>query len=502
MAGLTLNDLLAHVLDEGSLVSWDEAPLALEYEESYAAQIARAQEKTGRDEAVVTGSATIRGRRIAFVAGDPAFLGGSIGVATAERLTRSIERATAEQLPLIAFPVGGGTRMQEGTVAFLQMTKITQAVMDHKAANLPYLVYLRNPTMGGVFASWGSLGHVTISEPDALVGFLGPRVYEAIYGRPFPPGIQHSNHLQELGIIDMVATPEELPTIFTKILNVLMARREGHLLPEETTKRPDAVPQAELPDVDAWESILQTRRDDRPGLGDLLMTAATDVTMLNGTGAGETHPGSVLALANFRGAPCIVLGQCRQGQQADNPLDAGALREARRGLRLSRELRLPLLTVIDTPGAALSKEAEEGGLAGEIARTLSELITLPTPTVSLLMGQGTGGIALALAPTDCIIAAQHAWLSPLPPEGASAIVHRDTEHAADMARLQGVRSRDLLANRIVDVVIPEPEDAASSPEEFCTTLADAVAQELRALMLIPRKERLAARHEKYRRLGL
>ncbi len=136
------------------------------------------------------------------------FLAGSIGVAAAERITAAVERATAERLPLLASPSSGGTRMQEGTVAFLQMVKIAAAVELHKRAHLPYLVYLRHPTTGGVFASWGSLGHVTAAEPGALVGFLGPRVYEHLYGEPFPSGIQTAENLHRHGVIDGVVPLE------------------------------------------------------------------------------------------------------------------------------------------------------------------------------------------------------------------------------------------------------------------------------------------------------
>jgi acetyl-CoA carboxylase beta subunit len=124
----------------------------------------RARAATGLDEAVLTGEGTVFGRRVA-VACEFDFLAGSIGVAAAERITAAVERATAEGLPLLASPSSGGTRMQEGTVAFLQMVKIAAAVTLHKQAHLPYLVYLRHPTTGGVFASWGSLGHVTVAEP-------------------------------------------------------------------------------------------------------------------------------------------------------------------------------------------------------------------------------------------------------------------------------------------------------------------------------------------------
>lgn len=495
--------LLALLIDEGSLVAWDD-PLvpAAHMTDAYAAELDAARAATGRDECVLTGKGTVHGRPVAFVAGDPAFLAGSLGVAGAERLTRAVERATRDQLPLLALPVGGGTRMQEGTVAFLQMVKITQAVMAHKAANLPYLVYQRHPTMGGVFASWGSLGHVTLAEPGAMLGFLGPRVYAALYGVEFPAGVQLAENLQAHGIVDAVVPPEELAATMDRILTVLMARRERGLTSEARAVPPPPAPVPDLPDVEAWQSITLTRRPDRPGVRDLLAVGARDVTMLNGTGDGESHPGSVLALARFGDAPCVVLGQCRAGQTLDRPLDAAALREARRGLRLSRELRLPLVTIIDTPGAALSKEAEERGLGGEIARTLSELVTLPTPTVSLLLGQGTGGIALALAPADRVIASEHAWLAPLPPEGASAIVYRDTAHAAEMAAAQGVRAADLLAAGIVDRVVPEAVDAAEEPEAFCRALAAALGEELVRAMAQHRRTRLDTRQARYRSLGL
>src|SRR6476469_3915718 len=185
---LSATDLIDLVLDEHSFRSWDTPPVRGPISEAYAAELAAAQEKTGLDESVISGEGRMHGRRVSVVAFAFRFLAGSIGIASAERLTRAIERATAEGLSLLAAPVSGGTRMQEGTLAFLTMVKISAAVAQHKAAGLPYLVYLRNPTTGGVLASWGSLGHVTVAEPEALVGFLGPRVYEALYGEPFPPG--------------------------------------------------------------------------------------------------------------------------------------------------------------------------------------------------------------------------------------------------------------------------------------------------------------------------
>src|SRR4030095_15305831 len=164
-------------------------------ERRVASSTAEAGARTGLEEAVITGEARMGGRRVAVVATEFDFLAGTIGVAAAERLVRAVERATAEGLPAAASPPSGGTRMQEGTVAFLQMVKITAALAAHRAAGLPYLVYLRHPTTGGVFASFGSLGHVSAAPPGALIGFLGPRVYEALYGAPFPAGVQTAENL-------------------------------------------------------------------------------------------------------------------------------------------------------------------------------------------------------------------------------------------------------------------------------------------------------------------
>jgi acyl-CoA carboxylase subunit beta len=492
---LSANELLELALDDGSFVCWDEAPVDVATDPSYRAELEQAAARSGVDEAVITGEGRIRDRRVAVIACEFGFLAGSIGVAAAERLVVAIERATAEGLPLLAAPASGGTRMQEGTVAFLTMVKISAAIAAHKAAGLPYLVYLRHPTTGGVLASWGSLGHVTVAEPGSLIGFLGPRVYETLHGEAFPEGVQLAENLYAKGLIDAVRPPEELALLADRALNVLMAPREG--VPVE---RPQ--PTEELADVPAWTSIEISRRDDRPGVRQLLRRAATEVVPLNGTGEGESDPGLLLALVKFGAAPCVLLGQDRRGQTARTPLGPGALREARRGMRLAAELNLPLVTVIDTPGAALSQEAEERGLAGEIARCLAELVTLQAPTMSVLLGQGTGGGALALVPADRVIAAQHGWLSPLPPEGASAIVHRTTARAPELAAEQGVRSLDLLREGIVDQVVAERPDAAEEPGEFCARMGAALRTGLLDLLAQEPRQRYAQRLRRYRTLGL
>jgi acetyl-CoA carboxylase carboxyl transferase subunit beta len=241
----------------------------------------------------------------------------------------------------------------------------------------------------------------------------------------------------------------------------------------------------------------------------LLQHGASDLVLLSGTegvGAPPARGGAattLLALARFAGQPAVVLGQQRgAGGLEKGGIGPAALREARRGMALAAELRLPLVLVIDTAGPALSAEAEQGGLATQIAQCLAELVTLDTPTVSVLLGQGSGGPALAMVPADRVLAALHGWLAPLPPEGASAIVFRDTEHAAELAATQGIRSVELLAAGIVDVVVPEEPDAADEPAAFSERMSRAIAAELHALRRVPDDQRLATRLRRYRRVGL
>ncbi|WP_194817233.1 carboxyl transferase domain-containing protein [Nocardia sp. XZ_19_385] len=492
---ISAGELLEQLLDSGSFVSWDRPPLPVAGTSRYRDALSRAAQSAGTDESVLTGEGLLRGRRVAVIACEFGFLAGSIGVAAAERIVTAVERATELGLPLIASPTSGGTRMQEGTVAFVQMVKIAAAVAVHKSAGHPYLVYLRDPTMGGVFASWGSLGHITFAQPGALIGFLGPRVYKALYDKPFPEGVQTAENLYRNGVIDGVVPISVFRRIAHRALSVL----SGDILPSPPAAQ--EIPRPAPADIPAWQSVLSSRRPDRPGIRDLLRHVTQRVP-LSGTGQGESDRTVVHALARFRGQPCVVFGHDRSGQHGETTMGPAALREARRSMALAQELRVPLVLVIDTVGAALSKEAEERGLAPEIARCLADLTTLNTPTVSVLLGQGTGGGALALLPADRVLAASHAWLAPLPPEGASAIVYRDTDHAADLAVAQRIRSTDLLADGIVDRIVPENPDAADEPVDFARRMVLAIADELTHLRTQPEEHLHRLRHHRYRRLGL
>lgn len=521
---------VALVADDDSFEEWDaeiasDDPLSFSDTKPYRERLAEAQAATGLSEAVLTGRAAVAGRLCVVVAGEFGFLGGSIGVATAERVARAFERALAERLPLVALPASGGSRMQEGTLAVVGMAKLAAAAGRLRAASLPYVVCLTNPTMGGVLASWGSLGTVTFALPGATAGFAGPRVVELLTGRALSPRVQRTETLAAHGLIDEVVPPSQLRSCVARVLAVT-AGSEGEGTPALARPGPPTAP-GRAADADpapldphppppaptglagtehsrdAWASVQHVRDRRRPGAGAVLDATAADVTVLRGARDGHPDdPACFAALVHLAGFPAVVVAQRRRGDGAPAVMNPSGYRKARRAMALAAELRLPLVTFVDTPGAELSEDAERGGLAHEIAGCLADMAALPVPTVAVLLGEGGSGGALALLTADRVLAAEHASLGVIAPEGASAILYRDVDHAAELAATQGGASWQLLAAGIADVLIPEPRPAHEQPDAFVAAVGAELSAALAAVAAAEPSARLAERRRRWRSIGL
>jgi acyl-CoA carboxylase subunit beta len=488
---LPAREWIAAVADVDSFQAWDHDvvstdPLGFTDAMPYRERLRKGQERSGETEAVVTGCCTVDGVEAVVVAGEFGFLAGTMGVATAERVVRAFERATAQRLPVIALPVSGGTRMQEGTAAFIQMAGCAAAARRHRDAGLLYVVYLRHPTTGGVLGSWASLGHVTWAEPGATLGLTGPRVVAKLAPEPFEPQIQTAEHLAAHGIVDEVVPAEQLGDRLRALLGVVAGG------PSQWEPAVPPVSLDEATDVAAWDAVAHSRQADRAGVRELLEACGAQLVEVRGDGAGEDDAGCRVGLGRVCGRSAVVVAQDRVPGQRGAALGAAGYRKARRGMLLAAELGLPLVTLIDTTGAAMTPHDEEGGLAAAIAGCLSELSAVAVPTLSVLVGEGTGGGAVALLPADRVIAAEHAWLSPIAPEGASIILHRTVDRAAEVAAAQAIASTDLRRLGIVDVVVPDGDaDAAGR-------LAAVVGRELAALVAEQPAARLEARRRRYR----
>lgn len=214
---------LSMVLDKGSFIEWDEVseisdPLSFP---GYKEKLEHTKNLTSLDEAVVTGRGTINNKPVAIGVMATTFLMGSMGYVTGEKITRLIERATHERLPLIIFCCSGGARMQEGIISLMQMAKTSQALRKHDEEGLLYISVLTDPTTGGVMASFAMLGDVILAEPNALVGFAGPRVIEQTIGQKLPEGFQRSEFLLEHGFVDKIVKRNKLKQTLSTLINSL-----------------------------------------------------------------------------------------------------------------------------------------------------------------------------------------------------------------------------------------------------------------------------------------
>lgn len=482
------NALIDELVDPDSFVAWSPAELGIKLQEAssvaYAEELDKARCGTGRDESIVVGTARIGGNPVVLVLGDFDFLAGSVGRGACQLVIAAFEKASGLGLPVFASPSSGGTRMQEGTAAFVLMADVAAAVRRFREGANALIVWLRNPTTGGVMATWGSLGTVTFGEPGALTGFLGPRVFEMLTGESFPANVQTAENLAAHGVIDSVVHLAQLRETVARIVHVVtdagVAVGGGERV---------AIPTS-IATPDPWECVQRTEIRERPTAPDVLAANLTEVTCLSGTTQGERSESVSVRLAKWRGISVVVAAQDRAAQGAGNQLNPAGLRTARRAFAVAQELGLPLVSIVDTAGAELSAAAEEAALAGEIARCLADLATLTVPTVSVLLGMGCGGGALAMLPADRVVSAEYGWVSPLPLEGASIIRYRTADRAADMARDQEIAAWQLAQRGIVDTVVPEDS-------EFISKLGVAVEAELMELLAQRKSDRLMVRRARY-----
>ncbi len=438
--------------------------------------------------AVLTGTATIEGHPLTLVISDFEVQAGTLGVHEGDLVASAFEQATAERRPVLAICASGGVRQQEGVLGFMQMVKAIDAVRRHRDAGNLYVSYLCQPTTGGVFASWGSLSQVTWATPGALIGFTGPKVVEMLTGHQELRGVQLSENLFRHGLLDDLFQPNELRSRMATLLRALA--------PPRPSQPPGVLPASLEAGVSAWESVRRTRDPERPSSRELLKQALTDFTILRGDRAGGKDDTACLAMiGRFLGRPVVVVGSDRGLGVEVERIGVSGLRKARRALRFASEVGLPAVALIDTPGAETTAEAEEEGLAQGIASCISTMLSVKTPTVSVILGQGSGGGALALVPADRVIAAEHGWLSPIAPEGASVIVYGTVTRAAEMAEVQGIVATRLLGEGIVDSVVPEAGGL------LVERLTGEIARALDELATEAGDVRTRRRHERYRQVG-
>ncbi|MEQ4299789.1 acetyl-CoA carboxylase, carboxyltransferase subunit beta [Plantactinospora sp. B6F1] len=518
---LGADDRIALLVDPDSFVEHDADlaaadPLEFTDRMPYPQRLERARAKTGRADGAVLGLATIGGHRVALVVLDFAFLGGSMGSAVGEKVARAAETALDHGVPLVAVSASGGARMQEGVLSLLQMAKTAAAIRLLRDAGVPYLSVLTDPVYGGVAASFASLGDVIVAEEGTRAGFAGPRVIEQTIRQPLPAGFQTARFLHEHGHVDLVVRRAELPGVLARLIGFCAAAGTaagpvpvaGPRSSRTPGPRPSRTPGHEdRPErsVDAWTAVRRARAADRPTVRQHLDRIFDDFVELHGDRWERDDSAIVGGLARLDGSPVVVVGTAKGRDTRENvannfgmPHPAG-YRKVMRLFELAQRWGVPVVTLVDTPGAYPGLAAEEGNQSGAIAETLALAAGLRTPVVAVITGEGGSGGALALAVADRLLIQENGVFSVISPEGCAAILFGDAGQAPVAARALRLRAEDLGRLGVVDEILPEPP---GDPERAAGLVAEAVSRLLGQLAGVPVEELLAARYRRLRGYGV
>ncbi len=459
------------LVDEGTFEEWNqkmEFSNPLDFP-GYEKKVLAAREKTKLDEAVVTGKGAICGQLAVVCVCDSRFMMSSMGHVVGEKITQAIERATREKLPVIIFAASGGARMQEGIVSLMQMAKTSAALKRHHEEGQLFISVLTDPTTGGVTASFAMLGDIIIAEPRALIGFAGPRVIEQTIGQKLPEGFQRAEFLLDHGFVDMILERKDQKDTIGMLLK--MHGREKGFFQKQRILEEDESFSYGLKDKtkpaaskSAWDTVLISRKADRPTALDYIHGLFDDFIELHGDRYFKDDGAIVGGIAFFHGMPVTVIGQAKGRNTKDNikrnfgmPSPDGY----RKALRLMKEAEAfgrPIICFVDTPGAFCGLEAEERGQGEAIARNLFEMSSLKVPVLSIVIGEGGSGGALAMATANEVWMLEHAIYSILSPEGFASILWKDSKKAADAAKVMKITAADLYRMGLIEQIIPEEEE--------------------------------------------
>jgi len=521
------------IADEGSFEEWDRElkPVNPMRYKGYLDKLRQQQEKTGLKEAVVTGKAKIDGTEAVFGVCDSRFLMASMGENVGEKIARAVERATKMRLPVILFAASGGARMQEGIVSLMQMAKTSAVLKRHSEVGLLYISVLTDPTTGGVTASFAMLGDIILAEPGALIGFAGPRVIEQTIGQKLPKGFQRSEFLLEHGFLDGIVERKrlreslsqilklhEVPGVGKELLSETMSGQVGKESFSDTTSRQvekeissDAAStptgKKKKKRIEPWDRVLKSRKSDRPSGSDYIKALFTDFVEFHGDRAFGDDAAVAGGIARFHGMPVTVIAQEKGKGTKENiahnfgmPKPEG-YRKALRLMKQAEKFGRPVICFVDTPGAFCGIEAEERGQGEAIARNIYEMSALSVPVLSIVVGEGGSGGALALAVADEVWILENAVYSILSPEGFSSILWKDSSKAKEAAKVMKMTAENLYRQNIVEQVFEEPEELTT---ENIRIVTDKMEREIQAFLgkygALSGEKLLEHRYQRFRKL--
>ncbi|MGY1619789.1 acetyl-CoA carboxylase carboxyltransferase subunit alpha [Geodermatophilus sp. SYSU D00691] len=480
-------------------------PLAFTDLRAYPDRLEDAARRSGESEAVVVGTAAIGGHAVVVAVMDFGFLGGSMGTEVGRRVSGAAELALERGLPLVTVCASGGARMQEGVFSLFQMARASAAFARLREAGLLSVCVLTDPTYGGVSASYATLASVLVAERGAHVGFAGPRVVQETIRAELPDDFQTAEFLLAHGLVDRVESRAELRPLLARL--IALHRRRPPSPPARRRPEPGHGPGALL-DLDPWDVVQRARVPERPTTLDHLHAAFDDFVELHGDRAFADDPAIVGGVASIGGRSVVVIGHEKGHSVRDRvarnfgmPHPEG-YRKALRLLGHAETFGLPVVTLVDTPGAHPGPEAEERGQAHAIAEIIQRSSRLRVPVVAVVTGEGGSGGALALCTSDRLLVFENAYLSVISPEGCAAILWRTAAAAPTAARAMRLGAAHLYGTGIATAVVPEPAGGAhTDPDATAQALREALLRELDELSLLDPDTLVGSRCRRLSRIG-
>ena len=475
-------------------------PLSFSRRNRYRTFLEQDQNRTGLTEAAVAGKCRIGDVETMLIVLDFGFMGGTMGSVVGEKVSMAFENAARRGIPAVAVVSGGGVRIQEGVLSLMQMAKTVTATNRLRGEEVPFIVVLANPSTGQAYASFANLADVILAEPGSLIGLSPLRTLREVSKMPLPLDAHTAEAHVGHGLLDDVVDRENLQPRIASILQILTAQKHGksnhkNLLKSELE---------ECDEVEPWEAMTAARNSERPQASSYFRSILDPFIELRGDRLNSDDRSVVTGIGFMDGLAVAVIGQQRR------PLVEGeryhvfpdGLRKAQRLIDLASRFKLPLVTLIDTQGADPGLEAEEQGIGNAIARTLSSMLTVPTPMVSVVIGEGGSEGALALGLSDRILMQQFAIYSPISVNHTLGAVHHDHMLDREAAEALMLTAHDCLELGIADEVVPEPDGGSHvDPHEASAVLQTAILTNLFQLSKMSEGKLLKRRYKKFRRMG-
>ena len=478
--------------------------IAQEELENYDEKIKSDQFRTGLNEAVVTGTAKINGEDIIIIALDFGFLGGSMGLIVGEKVALAYELASKKNLPAITIINSGGSRIQEGVISLMQMSKTVSSANLLKNSNIPMITILCNPSTGQTMSSFATISDIIIGEPGAKIGYSSYRKLKNKNSDDSKKQYTSEEFLTN-GIIDLVVSRDELKYKISVLISILKPKYSYKSKKLKITKNKN------IKFNNALESLKISRNIDRPKSSIYINNIFSEFIELHGDRIGNDDNSVIIGIGKIVNEPFVLVAQERRvitksnnnvSRNYNNKIMPSGFRKANRALKLAEKFKIPCLCLVDAVYPELSLKSEYSGLAYSISELLSNKLSLETPILSIIIGEGGSETALAFSIADSIMMQKNSIFTPLSPEEAAKIRLGDSRKVKEISNMMRFTSEDCLKLGIIDRVIDEPNEGSHQNHlESSKLLQEGIIEELSLIKNVYPKTLAKRRANKFRKMG-